>query len=73
MEILEKLGYELEGNKFKLRDERTPSCTIFNDCELNDFGGNFKGDIFDLLMRYHDMSFRDALNYVNNFIRSKNG
>lgn len=73
VDILETLGYEVEGNKFKLRDERTPSCTIFNDCELNDFGGSFKGDIFDLLTQYKDMSFKDALNYVNNFIRSKNG
>ena len=69
-EILESLGYELEGNKFKLRDdERTPSCTIFNDCKMKDFGGDFNGDIFDLLTSYHDMSFKDSLNYVNNFLK----
>lgn len=71
-DIIQGLGYELEGNKFRLREERTPSCTIFNDCKMKDFGGEFEGDIFSLLCRYHNMKFPEAVNYVNEYIRSLN-
>lgn len=69
MNIIEDLGYELERGKFRLRDERTASTKVkHKSLNIIDYGGSFKGDIFQLLMDYHQMSFRDAIRYVNSFI-----
>ncbi len=64
--ILQHIGYKIyPGNKFKLRDESGPSVSIRRDDGLiKDFGGDFTGDIIDLLRQYHDMSFEEAVKYV---------
>ena len=63
--ILNYIGYELyRGNKFKLRDENTPSVSIRRDGYIKDFGGDFSGDLISLLREYHDMSFEDAIKYL---------
>ena len=68
-DILSSVGYELVGNKFKLREEeRTESAKVYPDGYIVDYGGDFKADIFQLLIEYHGMSFREALRYCNNFI-----
>lgn len=71
--ILEDLGYEFRGNKFMLRDERSPSTILNESGFIKDFGGDFKGDIFDILYEYHDMNFGKSLDYVKNYIRSYGG
>jgi len=63
--ILQHIGYEIyRGNKFKLRDENTPSVSIRRDGYIKDFGGDFSGDLISLLREYHDMSFEDAIKYL---------
>ncbi len=64
--ILENAGYKMhKGYKFRLReDEKTPSASVRGDGLIKDFGGDFTGDIIDLLREYHDMSFVEAVNYV---------
>ena len=62
--FIEILGYEVKGKKFKLRDERTPSTSVSSDGLITDFGGDFKGDIFDLLQKYHGMSLDEAVRWV---------
>ncbi len=62
--LMEILGYEVKGKKFKLRDERTPSTSVSPDGLITDFGGDFKGDIFDLLQKYHRISFDEAVRWV---------
>ncbi len=65
--ILRHIGYELySGNKFKLRKEHTPSTGIRNDGYIKDFGGDFGGDLIDLLREYHGMNFEEAVHYVAN-------
>lgn len=70
VDIIESIGYEVIGNKFKLREEeRTASCTIrYGSLNIVDYGGEFSGDIFQLLKEYNDMSFSEAKRYVRNFI-----
>jgi len=69
--MLEALGYEVDTRnlRFKLRpDERTPSAHIKRDTLLiKDFGGDFSGDIFDLLERCHGMTKREAVQFVADF------
>jgi DNA primase len=65
--ILQHCGYEFyRGNKFKLRpEERSPSASVrSNDGYIKDFGGDFSGDLIDLLREYHNMSFEEAVQYV---------
>ena len=64
--ILVYMGYELyRGNKFKLRDEKTPSTSIRSqDGYIKDFGGNFGGDLIKFLREQHDMSFEEAVRYI---------
>jgi len=71
VEILESVGYEVKGNKFKLREEEnTSSATInYKSLYIVDFGDrDIGGDIFDILTKHQDMSFKDAMKYVNGFI-----
>lgn len=68
-DIVRSLGYEVFNNKFSIRDERTPSTTIFRDGGINDFGSDFKGDVFDLLTQKHNMTMIEALRYVYNFLK----
>lgn len=68
-EVLESIGIEFVGNKCRLReDDRTASCKIFPSCWMKDFGGDFSGDIFALLMERESISFTEAINYTKNFI-----
>jgi len=63
--ILKYIGYDIHrGNKFKLRDERTPSSSIRKDGYIKDFGGDFSGDLIALLQEYHNMSFTEAVQYI---------
>ncbi len=64
--ILQNLGYEVSRNyKFRLRkDEKTPSASIRSDGYIVDFGGDFRGDIIDLLMGQFGLSFQLAAEYV---------
>ena len=58
MVILQYMGYKFyRSRKFKLReDERTPSASIRADGYIKDFGGNFGGDLIDLLRnKYNTM------------------
>lgn len=63
--ILRDLGYDIDGRfRFRLRDERTPSTSIRADGFIKDFGGDFAGDLFDLLQQYHEMDHRQAREFV---------
>jgi len=64
--ILSHMGYKIyHGYKFKLRaDENTPSASIRLDGRVKDFGGDFSGDLIELLRVYHEMSFEEAVEYI---------
>ena len=66
LHILLYIGYKIyPGKKIKLReDEKTPSVSIRRDGLIKDFGGDFTGDIIDVLREYHGMSFEEAVRYV---------
>ena len=66
--LLEELGYRFRGKHFSLREERTPSASIRRDGYIRDFGGDFGGDIFDLLTNFHDMDSRQAREWVASHI-----
>lgn len=66
-EVLESVGYEVSKGKITLRDERTPSCKIYDD-SVFDFGSGESHNIFGLLMVYQGMTFPEAIRYVNNYI-----
>ena len=72
-DILESLGYEFNRTgQFRLRDERTPSASIRRDGLIKDFGSSWSGDVFSLLQEYHSMAFKEALDYVANFLGISN-
>lgn len=63
--ILQYLGYDIyRGYKLSLREEKNPSTSIRSDGYIFDFGGDFGGDLIDLLQQFHQMSFREAVDYV---------
>ncbi len=68
--LLEGLGYEFNRQgKFDIRGEKTPSVSINpKDLKIKDFGGDFSGDIFDLLKELHGMTPPEDLKYVMNFL-----
>jgi hypothetical protein len=69
LDIVESLGYDVCFNKFKLREEeRTHSAKVYQDGFIKDYGGDFVGDIFDLLHIYHGMNFRDSIQYIRRFM-----
>ena len=70
VDVLERCGYEVIGNKFKLReDERTQSATISHrTLTITDYGSGYYGDIIDVLVNYQQMSFKDAIRFVSNSI-----
>lgn len=55
--------------KFKVRDERTPSCHWYkNNNTWVDFGGeNRKMDVIDLVMILHKLDFISACKMLNNY------
>ena len=68
VDILGSIGIEVIGNKCRLREERTPSAKIYESGYIKDYGGEFSGDIFALLMELEDMSFGQSVKYTRNFI-----
>jgi len=69
LDIVESLGYDVCFNKFKLReDENTHSCKVYNEGNMKDFGGDFVGDVFDLLYQHHGMNFKDSIQYVRRYL-----
>jgi len=69
--MLEDLGYEFRGMKFRLReDDRSPSVMVYPSGYIIDYGGDFQGDILDVLHKYHGMDFSKSLDYVGTYIRS---
>lgn len=65
---LESLNHKFKGYQFSLREESIPSASIRRDGLIKDFGGDFTGDIFDLLQTYHDMDFKESKAYVLNYM-----
>lgn len=64
--ILRFIGYQISNMKFRLRAENTASVSIMRDSGfINDFGGDFKGSIIDLLINYHNFDFKQAVNYLS--------
>ena len=71
VDILESVGYEVAKNKFRIRDdENTASATInYKTLYVRDFGDDtVGGDIFDILVKHHEMNIRDAMKYVSQYI-----
>ncbi len=68
--LLEGLGYPFNRQgKFDIRGEKTPSVSINpKNLKIKDFGGDFFGDIFDLLKQLHRMRPPEDLKYVMNFL-----
>ncbi len=68
--LLQALGYEFtRQGSFSIREEKTPSTTIrLRDLYINDHGGDFSGDVFDLLKELHGMTPPEDKNYVMNFL-----
>lgn len=61
---------EVNGQgKFKIRDEKTPSCYWYkNDNTWVDFGGdNRKMDVIDLVQKLHKIDFISACKLLNNY------
>ena len=60
--ILEDLGYEFRGTKFKFRkDERTPSAKVYPSGFIKDYGTGKSYDILDILYEKHGMDFSKSL------------
>jgi hypothetical protein len=55
--------------KFKVRDEKTPSCHWYRDSNTwVDFGGdNRKMDVIDLVQKLHKIDFISACKLLNNY------
>lgn len=68
IDVLTDIGIEVEGNKCSIRDERTKSCKIYGDGGMKDFGSNDRCDVFSIVMDKEDMSFREAIKYVAQYV-----
>ncbi len=56
-------------NKFKLRNEKTPSCSIKEDGNIwKDFGDQTGGSNIDLVMRLDGCNFQEALKFLNDYL-----
>ena len=61
-QILETHGVEVNKGKFALREERTPSCSIYqNNTRWHDHGSQEGGDSIDLYMKLNDCTFVQAV------------
>ena len=66
------LGYELEGTyKFKIRDEKTASTSINYNGFIKDFGGDFAGNVIQLIMLLSQTSFTESWKYFQNCFGKK--
>jgi hypothetical protein len=70
VDVLERCGYEVVGNKFRLReDERTRSATIsYKTLTITDYGSGYYGDVIDVLINYEHMSFKEAMRFISQSI-----
>ena len=70
LSVLESLGYRVNSRRmFKLREEeRTPSASVSPQGYIKDFGGDFGGDVIDLLQEIHGMDLKEALSYIGGFV-----
>jgi len=68
--LLEQLGYAISTRdfKFRLRDEKTPSAIINKDGTIHDYGADFHGDIFNVLQEFHNLTFKEALEYIKVYL-----
>ncbi len=69
--LIDFIGHKFDRNgKFRLReDERTASASVRkHDNYIKDFGSDWGGDIFSLLMEFHGLTFTEAVEYVANCI-----
>jgi hypothetical protein len=63
--LLQGIGYSVDQNyKFKIRDERTSSASIRFDGLINDFGGDFGGNIINFMIDICGLSFKTSNKYV---------
>ena len=63
--LLQGIGYSVDSNyKFKIREERTASASIRFDGLINDFGGDFGGNIINFLIDICGLSFKTSNKYV---------
>jgi hypothetical protein len=62
-DILRRHNVQIHNNRyFKLRNERTPSCYIYeDDNRWHDFGDQSGGDAIDLYQRLNNCSFPEAV------------
>lgn len=67
--LLELMGVQVyRGFKFKLREEKTPSCQIYNGTAY-DFGGSKKAmDIIDIYRQVKGVDFKTALEAVEGML-----
>jgi len=71
LRLIDFIGHKFNRNgKFRLReDERTASASVRKrDNYIKDFGSDWGGDIFALLMEFHGLTFTEAVDYVNNCV-----
>lgn len=63
--LLQGIGYSVDQNyKFKIREERTASASIRSDGLINDFGGDFGGNIINFLINICGLSYKTSNKYV---------
>jgi hypothetical protein len=63
--LLQGIGYSVDQNyKFKIREERTSSASIRFDGLINDFGGDFGGNIINFMIDICGLSFKTSNKYV---------
>lgn len=64
--LLEYLGIKVDYNfKFKVRTERTASCSIRHDGYLKDFGSeNISGFLVNFLIKIYNFKFLETFNYL---------
>lgn len=60
-QVLADYGISVKNNKFKIRNERTPSCHIYPNNTWNDFGTNIGGRAIELVMAIEDIEFKFAV------------
>lgn len=64
--LLQGIGYPVDSNyTFKIREERTASASIRSDGLINDFGGDFGGNIINFLIKIFGLSFKISFKYVS--------
>lgn len=69
-DILNDLGFEVIGRRFKLRpNERTASAVIYDYGKIIDYGNGYSDDIFGLLYEMFNMTFTDSIPYIQRYLK----